>query len=152
MRLSSICFLFFSAPSSSFILKSFRLRTNLAFTFFHCFKILLPLPLGILLCNSHNSLYTFFDSFAIYLLPYLISIFQVLDAGLLFLISPEAMGSMNSNNWLSFPLSPTQSSLPPQLQATQSHQFSLGLVNDSMENTFQNHGIPLLFSPLELNR
>ncbi|XP_028779992.1 AP2-like ethylene-responsive transcription factor PLT1 isoform X1 [Neltuma alba] len=49
------------------------------------------------------------------------------------------MGSMNSNNWLSFPLSPTQSSLPPQLQATQSHQFSLGLVNDSMENPFQNH-------------
>ncbi|XP_054811334.1 AP2-like ethylene-responsive transcription factor PLT1 [Prosopis cineraria] len=49
------------------------------------------------------------------------------------------MGSMNSNNWLSFPLSPTQSSLPPQLQASQSHQFSLGLVNDSMENPFQNH-------------
>ncbi|KAK4254892.1 hypothetical protein QN277_007968 [Acacia crassicarpa] len=49
------------------------------------------------------------------------------------------MGSMNSNNWLSFPLSPTQSSLPPQLQATQSHQFSLGLVNDSIENPFQNH-------------
>ncbi|GMI89158.1 PLETHORA 1 [Hibiscus trionum] len=36
---------------------------------------------------------------------------------------------MNSNNWLSFPLSPTDSS--------QSHHFNLGLVNDSMENPFQ---------------
>ncbi|KAL4292459.1 hypothetical protein HN51_042783 [Arachis hypogaea] len=36
---------------------------------------------------------------------------------------------MNSNNWLSFPLSPTHSSLPP-----------LGtLVNDNIDNSFQNH-------------
>ncbi|KAJ1383335.1 DNA-binding domain superfamily, partial [Sesbania bispinosa] len=50
------------------------------------------------------------------------------------------MGSMNSNNWLSFPLSPTHSSLPAHLQATQSHQFSLGtLVNENMESPFQNH-------------
>ncbi|KAE8037109.1 hypothetical protein FH972_009732 [Carpinus fangiana] len=48
------------------------------------------------------------------------------------------MGSMNSNNWLSFPLSPTHSSLPAHLQTAQSHQFSLGLVNDhSMVNPFQ---------------
>ncbi|KAK8697446.1 hypothetical protein V6N13_113594 [Hibiscus sabdariffa] len=44
---------------------------------------------------------------------------------------------MNSNNWLSFPLSPTDSSLPPQLHSSQSHHFNLGLVNDSMENPFQ---------------
>nr|XP_011461893.1 PREDICTED: AP2-like ethylene-responsive transcription factor PLT2 isoform X3 [Fragaria vesca subsp. vesca] len=48
------------------------------------------------------------------------------------------MGSMNSNNWLSFPLSPTNSSLPSQLHPSHSHQFSLGLVSDSMENPFQN--------------
>ena len=48
------------------------------------------------------------------------------------------MGSMNSNNWLSFPLSPTHTSLPSHLHATQSHQFSLGLVNDNMDNPFQN--------------
>ncbi|XP_062084000.1 AP2-like ethylene-responsive transcription factor PLT2 isoform X1 [Humulus lupulus] len=41
------------------------------------------------------------------------------------------MGSMNTNNWLSFPLSPTHPSLP-------SHQFTLGLVNDDMDNPFQN--------------
>ncbi|KAL2540889.1 AP2-like ethylene-responsive transcription factor PLT2 [Abeliophyllum distichum] len=46
------------------------------------------------------------------------------------------MGSTNSNNWLSFPLSPTHSSLPPHLQAAQSHQFSLGLVNDNIETPF----------------
>ncbi|XP_057456210.1 AP2-like ethylene-responsive transcription factor PLT2 isoform X2 [Lotus japonicus] len=47
---------------------------------------------------------------------------------------------MNNNNWLSFPLSPSHSSLPVHdLQATQYHQFSLGLVNDNMENPFQNH-------------
>ncbi|TKY67421.1 AP2 ethylene-responsive transcription factor PLT2 [Spatholobus suberectus] len=45
-----------------------------------------------------------------------------------------------NNNWLSFPLSPTHSSLPAHdLQATQYHQFSLGLVNENMENPFQNH-------------
>ncbi|XP_052208594.1 AP2-like ethylene-responsive transcription factor PLT2 isoform X2 [Diospyros lotus] len=49
------------------------------------------------------------------------------------------MGSMNSNNWLSFPLSPNQSSLPPSLHAShQSHHFSLGLVNDNIDNAFQN--------------
>ncbi|KAE8674964.1 AP2-like ethylene-responsive transcription factor PLT1 [Hibiscus syriacus] len=48
------------------------------------------------------------------------------------------MGSMNSNNWLSFPLSPTNSSLPPHLHSSQPHhQFNLGLVNDTMENPFQ---------------
>ncbi|XP_031257835.1 AP2-like ethylene-responsive transcription factor PLT2 [Pistacia vera] len=47
------------------------------------------------------------------------------------------MGSMNSNNWLSFPLSPTHASLPPQLHTSQSHQFNLGLVNDNMDNPFQ---------------
>ncbi|KAJ7947529.1 AP2-like ethylene-responsive transcription factor [Quillaja saponaria] len=54
------------------------------------------------------------------------------------------MGSMNSNNWLSFPLSPTHSSQPAYLQTTQSHQFSLGVVNDGMEIPFQNHDWNLL--------
>ncbi|CAN4119825.1 unnamed protein product [Withania somnifera] len=46
---------------------------------------------------------------------------------------------MNSNNWLSFPLSPTHpSSLSPHLQTTQSHHFSLGLVNETIDNPFQN--------------
>ncbi|XP_059311464.1 AP2-like ethylene-responsive transcription factor PLT2 [Lycium ferocissimum] len=45
---------------------------------------------------------------------------------------------MNSNNWLSFPLSPTHSSLPPHLQTVQSHHFSLGLVNETIDNPFQN--------------
>ncbi|XP_009619388.1 AP2-like ethylene-responsive transcription factor PLT2 [Nicotiana tomentosiformis] len=45
---------------------------------------------------------------------------------------------MNSNNWLSFPLSPTHSSLPPHLQTTQSHHFTLGLVNETIDNPFQN--------------
>ncbi|KAJ8551292.1 hypothetical protein K7X08_000662 [Anisodus acutangulus] len=45
---------------------------------------------------------------------------------------------MNSNNWLSFPLSPTHSSLPPHLQTAQSHHFSLGLVNETIDNPFQN--------------
>ncbi|XP_049380007.1 AP2-like ethylene-responsive transcription factor PLT2 [Solanum stenotomum] len=45
---------------------------------------------------------------------------------------------MNSNNWLSFPLSPTHSSLPPHLQNDQSHHFSLGLVNETIDNPFQN--------------
>lgn len=53
----------------------------------------------------------------------------------------EKMGSVNSNNWLSFPLSPNQSSLQANLQASQSHQFSLGLVNEPMNNPFQNQGI-----------
>ncbi|XP_050371565.1 AP2-like ethylene-responsive transcription factor PLT2 [Argentina anserina] len=48
------------------------------------------------------------------------------------------MGSVNSNNWLSFPLSPTNSSLPSQIHPSHSHQFSLGLVSDTMENPFQN--------------
>ncbi|KAJ8452548.1 hypothetical protein Cgig2_000137 [Carnegiea gigantea] len=46
----------------------------------------------------------------------------------------------NSNNWLSFPLSPTHSSLPPHLQSSnsQTHQhFSLGLVTDHIDNPFQ---------------
>ncbi|KAK9735996.1 hypothetical protein RND81_04G243600 [Saponaria officinalis] len=44
---------------------------------------------------------------------------------------------MNSNNWLSFPLSPTHSS---HLQSTNSHEphqhFSLGLVSDHIDNPF----------------
>lgn len=56
------------------------------------------------------------------------------------------MGSMNSNNWLSFPpdLSPNpHSSLPPHLQAAAAaHHFSLGLVNDNIhDNPFHNHGM-----------
>ncbi|KAL2940826.1 AP2-like ethylene-responsive transcription factor PLT2 [Bienertia sinuspersici] len=46
---------------------------------------------------------------------------------------------MNSNNWLSFPLSPTHPSLPSHLQTanSQSHQqFSLGLVSDHIDNPF----------------
>ncbi|KAK8707351.1 hypothetical protein V6N13_058412 [Hibiscus sabdariffa] len=47
---------------------------------------------------------------------------------------------MNSNNWLSFPLSPTNSSIPTHLHSSQPHhQFNLGLVNDNMENPFQIH-------------
>lgn len=56
------------------------------------------------------------------------------------------MGSMNSNNWLSFPLSPSQA-------AAQSHHFSVGLVNDSLDTSFQNpgniiHYIPSILIPL----
>ncbi|CAA0816217.1 AP2-like ethylene-responsive transcription factor PLT2 [Striga hermonthica] len=40
---------------------------------------------------------------------------------------------MNSNNWLSFPLSPTHPSLPHQ-----PHHFSLGLVSDNIDTPFQN--------------
>lgn len=59
------------------------------------------------------------------------------------------MGSMNSNNWLSFPLSPTHASLPTHLHTSQSHQFSLGLVNDNMDNPFQNQaGIYTSHRPL----
>ncbi|KAJ4845759.1 AP2-like ethylene-responsive transcription factor plt2 [Turnera subulata] len=49
------------------------------------------------------------------------------------------MGSMNSNNWLSFPLSPTHSALPTHLHtaAAHAHQFSLGLVSDNIDNPFQ---------------
>ncbi|CAH8301831.1 unnamed protein product [Eruca vesicaria subsp. sativa] len=45
---------------------------------------------------------------------------------------------MNSNNWLAFPLSPTQSSLPPHIHSSQTSHFNLGLVNDNMDNPFQN--------------
>ncbi|GMH00067.1 hypothetical protein Nepgr_001906 [Nepenthes gracilis] len=45
---------------------------------------------------------------------------------------------MNSNNWLSFPVSPAQASLPPHLQTTPHPQhFSLGLVPDPIDNPFQ---------------
>ncbi|KAG4183535.1 hypothetical protein ERO13_A09G115000v2 [Gossypium hirsutum] len=43
---------------------------------------------------------------------------------------------MNSNNWLSFPLSPSNSSLHSS-QSHDHHQFNVGLVNDNMENPFQ---------------
>ncbi|KAL9233647.1 hypothetical protein vseg_008615 [Gypsophila vaccaria] len=46
---------------------------------------------------------------------------------------------MNSNNWLSFPLSPTNSPITSHLQSTNSetHQhFSLGLVSDHIDNPF----------------
>ncbi|KAK1435175.1 hypothetical protein QVD17_00936 [Tagetes erecta] len=45
---------------------------------------------------------------------------------------------MNSNNWLSFPLSPTHSSLPPHLHTAQSHNFNLGLVHDNIDTPFPN--------------
>lgn len=49
--------------------------------------------------------------------------------------------AMNSNNWLSFPLSPTHPSLPTHLHETsQSHHFSLGLVSDNIDSPFQNQG------------
>ncbi|KAJ9139701.1 hypothetical protein P3X46_030410 [Hevea brasiliensis] len=44
---------------------------------------------------------------------------------------------MNSNNWLSFPLSPTHSSLPNHLHAPHPQQFSLGLVTENLDNPFQ---------------
>ncbi|KAK3001595.1 hypothetical protein RJ639_021601 [Escallonia herrerae] len=44
---------------------------------------------------------------------------------------------MNSNNWLSFPLSPTHASLQPHLHTAQSHHFSLGLVSDNIGSPFQ---------------
>ncbi|KAK9692371.1 hypothetical protein RND81_09G259700 [Saponaria officinalis] len=47
---------------------------------------------------------------------------------------------MNSNNWLSFPLSPTHSSIPSHHQTTNSdlnHQhYNLGLVSDQLDNPF----------------
>ncbi|GMI84136.1 PLETHORA 2 [Hibiscus trionum] len=43
---------------------------------------------------------------------------------------------MNPNNWLPFPSSPTNSSLPTHLQYSQSHHFNLGLMSGSMENPF----------------
>ncbi|KAF8101026.1 hypothetical protein N665_0211s0015 [Sinapis alba] len=45
---------------------------------------------------------------------------------------------MNSNNWLAFPLSPTHSSLPHHIHSSQTSHFNLGLVNDNMDNPFQN--------------
>ncbi|KAJ6714047.1 AP2-LIKE ETHYLENE-RESPONSIVE TRANSCRIPTION FACTOR PLT2 [Salix viminalis] len=51
---------------------------------------------------------------------------------------------MNPNNWLSFPLSPTHPTLPAHLHASHPHQFSLGLVNDNMENPFQTQEWSLL--------
>ncbi|CAH2036383.1 unnamed protein product [Thlaspi arvense] len=45
---------------------------------------------------------------------------------------------MNSNNWLAFPLSPNHSSLPPQIHSSQTSHFNLGLVNDNIDNPFQN--------------
>lgn len=47
-------------------------------------------------------------------------------------ICKNIMGSMNSNNWLSFHLS-------PHLQTTESR--SLGLVTETIDNPFQNQGI-----------
>ncbi|KAL0419607.1 UNVERIFIED_CONTAM: AP2-like ethylene-responsive transcription factor PLT2 [Sesamum radiatum] len=58
---------------------------------------------------------------------------------------------MNSNNWLSFPLSPTHPSLPPHLQTPQSHHFSLGLVNDNIETPFQNQDWNLINTTQESN-
>ncbi|KAI3982272.1 hypothetical protein MKX01_037805 [Papaver californicum] len=46
------------------------------------------------------------------------------------------MGSMN-NNWLSFPLSPVHSFLS-HLHLSQNNQFSLGLVTDGMDHSFEN--------------
>ncbi|CAL1391122.1 unnamed protein product [Linum trigynum] len=49
---------------------------------------------------------------------------------------------MNSNNWLSFPLSPTHPTLQTHLQSSHhsGHHFSIGLVNDTMDNSFQSQG------------
>ncbi|KAA8549724.1 hypothetical protein F0562_001258 [Nyssa sinensis] len=54
---------------------------------------------------------------------------------------------MNSNNWLSFPLSPTHSSLPVHLHTPQSHHFSLGLVSDNVDNPFQSQEWNLFNDP-----
>ncbi|KAL0435440.1 UNVERIFIED_CONTAM: AP2-like ethylene-responsive transcription factor PLT2 [Sesamum radiatum] len=58
---------------------------------------------------------------------------------------------MNSNNWLSFPLSPTHPSLPPHLQTPQSHHhFSLGKSDSHSElvsyNEIQSSDSDYLFS------
>ncbi|CAN8321390.1 unnamed protein product [Cochlearia groenlandica] len=45
---------------------------------------------------------------------------------------------MNSNNWLAFPLSQTNPSLPPHINSSQESHFNIGLVNDNMHNPFQN--------------
>ncbi|KAI4382129.1 hypothetical protein MLD38_008130 [Melastoma candidum] len=54
---------------------------------------------------------------------------------------------MNSNNWLSFPLSPSHSSLQPNIHTPQSHHFSLGLVNETLENPFQNQEWNMINTP-----
>ncbi|XP_065866568.1 AP2-like ethylene-responsive transcription factor PLT2 [Euphorbia lathyris] len=51
---------------------------------------------------------------------------------------------MNSNNWLSFPLSPTHPSLQTHLHTSHPQHFSLGLVSESMENPFQTQEWSLL--------
>ncbi|KAF8403846.1 hypothetical protein HHK36_011952 [Tetracentron sinense] len=50
------------------------------------------------------------------------------------------MGSLNSNNWFSFPISPTLPSLPAQLHTP----YSLGLVNDIIGNPFQTQELSLI--------
>ncbi|KAF8092607.1 hypothetical protein N665_0408s0004 [Sinapis alba] len=56
---------------------------------------------------------------------------------------------MNSNNWLAFPLSPTHSSLPPHIHSSQTSPFNIGLVNDNMDNPFQNQEWNMINPPGE---
>ncbi|CAN0902085.1 AP2-like ethylene-responsive transcription factor PLT2 [Linum grandiflorum] len=51
---------------------------------------------------------------------------------------------MNSNNWLSFPLSPTHDSTNLNTSHHSHQHFSLGLVNDSIDNPFQHQGWGLM--------
>ncbi|KAF9597407.1 hypothetical protein IFM89_017753 [Coptis chinensis] len=53
------------------------------------------------------------------------------------------MGSMNFNNWLSFPLSPSHSSLPTNLDESpsDSHHFALGLFNEPMAPCLAQQGV-----------
>lgn len=49
---------------------------------------------------------------------------------------------MNSNNWLSFPLSPSHPAhMSSQTSQDQGHHFSLGLINDNLDNSFQTQGM-----------
>nr|DAD42334.1 TPA_asm: hypothetical protein HUJ06_000564 [Nelumbo nucifera] len=47
------------------------------------------------------------------------------------------MGSMNSNSWLAFNISPTPSTMPTNNLHASPSQFSLGLVNDTVGHSFQ---------------
>ncbi|KAL9679451.1 hypothetical protein QQ045_017313 [Rhodiola kirilowii] len=45
---------------------------------------------------------------------------------------------MNSNNWLSFPLSPSHPAMSSHT-SQEGHHFSLGMINDNLDTSFQNH-------------
>ncbi|CAN1263700.1 AP2-like ethylene-responsive transcription factor PLT2 [Linum perenne] len=53
---------------------------------------------------------------------------------------------MNTNNWLSFPLSPTHDSTNLNNTSHHSQHFSLGLLNDNIDNPFQPQGWGLMNS------